>query len=102
MRRSTCLTLSLMIGVLVGFAMASYNYSQAATIDTTVITIAPDTPDDFLNIYPDLSDVEFSQLSSVEESVDSTIGLGLLIFGILAVAATAAVLQRTRQHRGLD
>jgi hypothetical protein len=102
MRRSTGLTLSLMICVFVGFAMVSKNVSKAATTDTTIVTIAPNTPDDFLNLYPDLSNEELAELPSVGASIESIAGLGLLIFGILAVAATAAVLQRTRQHRGLD
>ena len=90
--------LTLMLCVMhVGPATASTTDST----DTTVVTIDPNMPDDFLNLYPELDGDELAELPRTGASPESYAGPGLFAIGVAAVAI-AAITARRRRTGPLD
>jgi hypothetical protein len=103
MRRSPGVLLALLAVLIFGMLVASHDTSQAASPDTTIITIAPDMPDDFLNLYPDFDNNELAALPSTGTPIETFASLGILTFGVLAIAfAVATTFIRTRRRNTFD
>lgn len=75
--------------------------SNADGTDTTVVTIDPTMPDDFLNLYPELDGDERAELPRTGASPESYAGPGLFLVGVAAVAA-ATITARRRRTDPLD
>lgn len=89
--------------VVIGFSIGPDDSALIASTDTTQVTLDPNMPDDFLNLYPDLTDEEIIGLPDTGVSLASVAGVGLLAMGILAVAAAVAVtLSRQRGAKSPD
>lgn len=73
--------------------------SNTDTSDTTtVVTIDPNMPDDFLNLYPELDDGELAELPGTGTSPGSYAGLGVFAVGVAAVAVAVATARRRRAN----
>lgn len=83
--------------VMFGAALAApVGASGVDTTDTTMITIDPNMPDDFLNLYPELDGDELAELPGTGASPDSYAGLGLFAIGVAAVAIAVTTARRRR------
>jgi hypothetical protein len=91
MRRAFGVLVALSATLLFVLFASSGEASTATPSDTTIITIAPDMPDDFLSIYPDFSEEELAQLPRSGVAAETFI-IGFLIFGILTVVLAVAML----------
>lgn len=90
--------------VMIMFSVAlptSVGASSANGTDITVVTINPNMPDDFLNLYPELDGNEIAELPNTGASPESYAGPGLFLVGAAAVAI-AAITARRRRTGPLD
>ena len=98
MNRMTRLLCTLIALLAVGVMLSQENQPATASSDTTVVTIDPKMPDDFLNLYPELDGDELAELPSTGLSRASFAQIGLLVVGVVAVAvAVAMTLGRRRE-----
>jgi hypothetical protein len=103
MRRIPGVLVSLMAILVFGMAVSAGGTSQAASPNFTIVTIPPDTPDDFLNLYPDFDDNELAQLPLSGVSSGSFIYFGIVALGVLAVAlAVSLMMIRTQRRASID
>ena len=98
MNRTTRLLFTLIALLAVGVMLSHQDQPATASSDTTVVTIDPNMPDDFLNLYPELDDDELAELPGTGFSRASFAQIGLLVVGVVAVAvAVAMTLGRRRE-----
>jgi hypothetical protein len=89
------LTRAVTVLLLAGITLTLAAHQADASSDSTIVTIDPDMPDDFLNLYPDMNEEELAALPASGVAFDSMIRIGILLSGIAAtVVATAMVLRR--------
>ena len=93
-------TLSLFV---IGFSSIPDDSTLMASTDSTAVTLDPNIPDDFLNLYPDLTEDELVGLPDTGVSLASIAAIGLLVAGVLAVGvAVAMAVSRPRKARSSD
>jgi hypothetical protein len=104
MTRTHSIVVVLLLSLLViAFSVGPNDSALMATTDTTSVTLDPNMPDDFLNLYPDLTGDEIIGLPDTGVSLASVAGVGLLALGVLAVGAAVAVtLSRQRGAKSPD
>lgn len=84
--------------MLAALAVVSLAGPVVASSDSTIVTIDPTMPDDFLNLYPELDGEEAANLPATGVSATDFVSIGLITFGITAVALAAAAIMRRPRH----
>jgi hypothetical protein len=88
------MTSSLVVACIATFGLlvnASDGASGAESTDTTVVTIDPNMPDDFLSLYPDLDDGELADLPSTGFPLMTVFTIAMFMFTVSAIPLIAAL-----------
>lgn len=70
--------------------------SLAASSDSTIVTIDPDMPDDFLNLYPELDSEEAAALPTAGFPVLSIVAIALFLLLVSTIPLVAALVVERR------
>lgn len=77
--------------LVLGMAVERAIQPASASSDTTVVTIDPNMPDDFLNLYPELDGDDLAELPSTGVSFTSLAPIALLVAGVVGVVVAVAL-----------